>query len=123
MIHFTIVMRWSIETAGHLSIHDQLVSQVIAAVATGELSPDERLAPAGDVADALGVNVNTVLGAYRRLRDLGVLEFRRGRSVRVRARAEDLARLREVSTTLRTLSESLGYDVELAVELLRSEAS
>ncbi|MER6795687.1 GntR family transcriptional regulator [Amycolatopsis mediterranei] len=52
-------------------------------VASGELALGEQLPPAAELAKALSVDRNTVLAAYRQLREDGVLEFRRGRGARV----------------------------------------
>ncbi|MEU4521688.1 GntR family transcriptional regulator [Amycolatopsis sp. NPDC024027] len=52
-------------------------------MASGELAVGEQLSPAAEPAGALSVDRNTVPAAYRRLRDEGVLEFRRGRGARV----------------------------------------
>lgn len=63
--------------------HDQVASQIRRAIADGEAGPGERLPPARDLSAVLGVNSNTVLRALRTLRDEGLLEFRRGRGVRI----------------------------------------
>ncbi|HHU45321.1 MAG TPA: GntR family transcriptional regulator, partial [Actinomycetales bacterium] len=55
------------------------VRQVVDQVESGELSPGDRLPSAGELATSLDLNRNTVLRAYRELRDDGVVELRRGR--------------------------------------------
>ena len=67
----------------HVSLPLQIVACVRRGVASGELAVGEQLPPAAELAGALSVDRNTVLAAYRQLRDDGVLEFRRGRGARV----------------------------------------
>jgi GntR family transcriptional regulator len=55
-----------------------VAAEIRRAIAGGEAKPGERLPPARDLAAVIGVNTNTVL---RALRDEGLLEFRRGRSI------------------------------------------
>jgi GntR family transcriptional regulator len=64
-------------------LHDQVAAEIRRAISEGEAGPGERLPPARDLATVLGVNSNTVLRAFRLLRDEGLLEFRRGRGVTV----------------------------------------
>ena len=52
-------------------------------VTSGQLTVGDQLPPAAELADALLVDRNTVLAAYRELRTDGVLEFRRGRGARI----------------------------------------
>jgi DNA-binding transcriptional regulator YhcF (GntR family) len=66
-------------------LHEQVASAIRRAIATGECETGERVPPARDLAELLGINANTVLRALRQLRDEGLLEFRRGRGIRVAA--------------------------------------
>lgn len=60
-------------------LYRQIVRQVVDQVESGELSPGDRLPSAGELATSLDLNRNTVLQAYRALRDDGAIELRRGR--------------------------------------------
>jgi GntR family transcriptional regulator len=66
-----------------VDLHEQVAAEIRRAIADGEAKPGERLPPAKDLAAVLGVNTNTVLRALRQHRDEGLLDFRRGRGIRV----------------------------------------
>jgi GntR family transcriptional regulator len=74
-----------------LPLHDQVAAEIRRAIAQGEASPGDRLPPAKDMAAVLGVNKNTVLRALHILRDEGLLDFTRGRGIRVAGTAEKSA--------------------------------
>jgi GntR family transcriptional regulator len=69
-------------------LHEQVAAEIRRAIAEGEASPGERIPQAKDLAAELGVNTNTVLRALRVLRDEGVVEMGRGRSIRVTGRPD-----------------------------------
>ncbi len=69
-------------------LHEQVAAQIRRAIADGEAAPGEKIPQARDLAAELGVNTNTVLRALRVLRDEGVIEMGRGRSIRVTAQPE-----------------------------------
>ena len=82
-----------------IELHVQVAAEVRRAIADEEVRPGERLPPAKDLAAVLGVNTNTVLRAFRVLRDEGLLEFRRGRGVTVAGTPERgavVARVRDL---------------------------
>jgi GntR family transcriptional regulator len=72
-------------------LHEQVAGAIRRAIGEGDCRPGDRLPSARDLADALGINPNTVLRALRDLRDEGLLEFRRGRGVSVAGRADGRA--------------------------------
>jgi GntR family transcriptional regulator len=84
-------MRWTIDHSSPELLQHQIAVCVRDGVATGELKVGEQLPPAAELATALSVDRNTVLTAYRQLRDEGLLEFRRGRGARVVAAADPTA--------------------------------
>jgi GntR family transcriptional regulator len=88
-----------VDRAESVALHDQVAAEIRRAIAEGEAKPGERLPPARDMAAELRVNSNTVLRALRILRDEGLLEFSRGRGVRVSGTRQEsavIARTREL---------------------------
>lgn len=67
-------------------LFEQLASAVRAAIIDGRVIGGERLPAARDLAGDLGVNMHTVLRAYRVLRDEGLIELHRGRGAVVAVR-------------------------------------
>ncbi len=78
-------MHLTLDATGDAPLHDRIASAVRGAIADGGVVVGERLPGARDLAATLDVNVNTVLRAYRQLRDEGLLELRRGRGATVLA--------------------------------------
>ena len=101
-------MLWRIEHASRVTLQEQIAASVRRGLADGDLAVGDRLPPAQELADALDVDRNTVLAAYRSLRDAGVLEFRRGRGVRV-AGAPSSAALDQAARELVQLAGEHGY--------------
>jgi GntR family transcriptional regulator len=66
-----------------VTLHHQVAAEIRRAIADGEAAQGERLPPAIDLAAVLGVNKNTVIRALHILREEGILDFTRGRGVRV----------------------------------------
>lgn len=60
-------------------IYEQIAVQVARQIRDGRITPGQRLPAATELAASLGLNRNTVLQAYRLLRDRGLVELRRGR--------------------------------------------
>lgn len=81
-------------------MRDQLAACVRRAIARGDLSVGDRLPPAAELAETVAVDRNTVLAAYRQLRDASALEFRRGRGVRVAAAAPRQPAVVQMATQL-----------------------
>ena len=67
-----------------VSLHQQLVTQVILAVLGNDLSPGQRLPSTRELARRFRLHPNTVSAAYRQLEREGWLERRRGSGVYVR---------------------------------------
>jgi len=66
-----------------LPLHERVAAAVRRAIGSGELRTGDPLPTARDLADAFGVHPNTVLRAYRALRDEGTIDLRAGRGARV----------------------------------------
>jgi DNA-binding transcriptional regulator YhcF (GntR family) len=68
----------SVDREDDLPVGVQLAWKVRAAIASGRLSPGERLPSAREVAESSGVNVNTARSVYGKLEREGLIETRHG---------------------------------------------
>ncbi len=108
----------NVDRSNPAALHEQVAAQIRRSIAEGDAKPGERLPPARDLAAVMGVNANTLLRALRELRDEGLLEFRRGRAIRVSGtpqRSLVLTKARE----LVALARSNGYAADELVRIIR----
>jgi GntR family transcriptional regulator len=115
-------MRWSVDPRNPLPLHEQIAVNVRQALSEGGLAPGERLPPASELAAVLEINPNTVLRAYRNLREDGVLEFRRGRAVRVCDDAAVRASVVQAARQLLAAGRACGYSPSALAALLEELA-
>ena len=64
-------------------LYRRIAAAVRGALVQGEVAPGERLPPGRELAQALGVNLDTVQRAYRLLAEDGLVTSRVGRGTRV----------------------------------------
>jgi DNA-binding transcriptional regulator YhcF (GntR family) len=112
-------MLWSIDHQSRVPLQDQIAGCVRRAVSEGALTEGEQLPPAAELAEALTVDRNTVLAAYRRLRDDGVLEFRRGRGARVCGGSAGRAAVDQAARALVDVAREHGYGRADVIRLIK----
>ncbi|MFD0378162.1 GntR family transcriptional regulator [Streptomyces sp. NPDC127112] len=95
------MVEYRIDRRSGLATYLQIVQQTKQALRLGLLRPGDRLPTAREVVEALAINPNTVLKAYRELEREGLVEGRRGLGTFVR----------------RTLGEGGAADAALRTEL------
>ncbi|MFF3020101.1 GntR family transcriptional regulator [Streptomyces sp. NPDC057939] len=100
-------------------LHEQVAGAIRRAIAEGECAPGDRIPPARDLSQALGVNANTVLRGLRALRDEGLLEFRRGRGVTVAGGADRRSTLLDRVRELVEEGARLGYSKADLIEMIK----
>jgi GntR family transcriptional regulator len=88
-------------------IYEQIVSQVVFAVAAGDLAPGDLLPSVRDLSAELVVNPNTVARAFQELERLGVIAGRRGVGTEVTPDGPKLCQNRRRGLVLTRLREAL----------------
>lgn len=111
------MMRKPVDRSDPTPLHDQVAADIRRAIAEGEIGPGERFPPSVDLAAVLGVNRNTVLRALRILRDEGIVDFTRGRGVRVTGTPQQSAVVIKV-TELIEFARLQGYRRRELIELI-----
>ena len=111
-----------IDPGSGVAIYDQIAASVRADASRGVLQPGDRLPAARELADALDVNIHTVLRAYQQLRDEGLLDLRRGRGAVVSASAGPLAELHDDVRALVARAEGLGVPASALAALIAGVA-
>ncbi len=98
-----------IDATSAVPLGDQVAASVRRAIAEGQVAAGEKLPPAREVAESLGINLHTVLRGYQRLRDEGLVDLRRGRgAVLTDAATRGQAAVAERVAELVALARSMG---------------
>jgi GntR family transcriptional regulator len=85
-------MFFNVDPSNGLPIYEQVVRQVVYAIAGEALRIGELIPSVRELARQLAINPNTVARAYRHLQDEGILEPVRGTGLAVAAGAMDRCR-------------------------------
>lgn len=107
-----------LDESSERAIYAQIADSVRADIAEGRVTPGMTLAPARQVAAALGINVHTVLRAYQQLRDERLVDLRRGRGAVVTAAASTLVELHSEITGLVARARALGVSAETVAAMV-----
>lgn len=108
--------------AAGLPLHERVAAALRRALAEGQVAVGGLLPTARDVAAALDVHPNTVLRAYRTLRDEGLVDLRAGRGARVLPGAAAPAGLTGPVDALLRAAARAGVGLDDLVALLRDRA-
>lgn len=107
-------------------IYQQIIDQIKAQVAEGDLKKGDRLPSVRELSQDLGVNVNTVYKSYKELETQGIVRMRVGFGVTVitdrqnRLRDTDREKIiREMVEHLRVEAYHLGFDDNYLADLLK----
>jgi GntR family transcriptional regulator len=73
-----------VDHAADAPLYAQIAAEIRSAIARGEVAEGERLPAARTLANALGVNMHTVLRAYAQLKEEGLVQMRQGTGAVVR---------------------------------------
>ena len=76
----------TIDETDQRPIYQQVVDEIKSIIATGELPEGSSLPPVRQVAADLGVNLNTIAFAYRKLQKAGLIKVKHGSGAVVIAR-------------------------------------
>jgi DNA-binding transcriptional regulator YhcF (GntR family) len=110
-----------IDPADPRPLYQQIELQVRSAIGDGSLTPGERLPPARELAEDIGVNVHTVLRAYGALRDAGLLELRPRRGAVVTSAAPPRQQLAALAKGLIEQAREHGLSAAEIVDLVAGE--
>ncbi len=117
-------MQIHISTKDGIPIYKQIINQIQYMIASGRLSPGEKLPPVRKLAETLLINPNTVARAYRDLETLALVQTRQGSGVCIRegpsplAQAQKMKILTERADTLLTEAQQMDIDLAQIIALL-----
>ncbi|WP_405375419.1 MULTISPECIES: GntR family transcriptional regulator [unclassified Microbacterium] len=100
----------------------QIADALRTEITAGRLAAGERLPSAREVAEALQVNLHTVLHAYQDLREEGLLDLRRGRGAVVTATGDAIVELRADIAALVAKARAAGVAPDTLSALVKEAA-
>jgi GntR family transcriptional regulator len=110
-----------IDPGSGVAIYDQIAASVRGDASRGSLRPGDRLPAARELAEALDVNVHTVLRAYQQLRDDGLVDLRRGRGAVITDAAARGSELLDAVRALVADARRAGVPPQTLLSLIREE--
>ena len=114
----------SIDDASSVPPFEQVRAQLAAQIIDHVLVVGTRLPTVRQLADDLGLAVNTVARAYRELEAAGLVETRgRGGTVVTAVGDQARARLQQTAQAYADLAHDLGVDADEALDLVRAALS
>ena len=117
-----------ISTKDGIPIYLQIINQIKYMVASGRLTPGDKLPPVRKLAQQLLINPNTVARAYRELEAVNILNTRQGSGVFVAKGVSPLARreqtkiLKERIDQLLAESRQMGVTTEGVIALIKQQS-
>jgi GntR family transcriptional regulator len=110
-------MRLWLAKNSEVPLREQLATQIMLGITSGDLAAGERLPSTRELARRFSIHSNTVSAAYRELARRGWVEFRKGSGVYVRGRSgldplEDGLELDELIQTFLQLARDRGFSLE-----------
>lgn len=112
-----------VDPTSDVPLFAQLAGSLRADIARGILRVGDRIPAAKEVAQALQINVHTVLRAYQELREEGLVDIRRGRGVIVTDAAAALAALHADALALVTRANKVGVSADALAALIKEVGS
>ena len=122
-------MQIHISTKDGIPIYKQIINQIKYMIASGRLSPGEKLPPVRKLAEILLINPNTVARAYRDLETLGLVQTRQGSGVCISegpsllAQEQKIKILTDRTDVLLTEAQQMDIDLEAIIALLHERHS
>lgn len=109
-------MRLWLSKGSEIPLRDQLATQMLLGVVSGDLKPGQRLPSTRELAQRYHIHANTVSAAYRDLARRGWVEFRKGSGVYVRDRVveepvDQQAELDRLIDSLLRVARDRGYSL------------
>ena len=105
-------MRLWLSKNSEVPLREQLVTQVVLGIVSGDLEPGQRLPSTREVARRFHIHSNTVSAAYRELAERGWVEFRKGSGIYIRSPERDRAvepELDRLIATFMNLARGRGF--------------
>jgi len=100
----------AVDRTSEVPLGTQLIWKLRTLIATGRLSPGDRIPGIREVAESAGVNVNTVRSVFARLEEQGLLSSEHGRGTFVAAEVRGAAILKEVTDAAIAQAVQAGID-------------
>ena len=111
-----------VDMSGGAPLYEQVAASVRADIVAGRVAPGDRLPSARELAEALEINLHTVLRAYQQLRDESLIDLRRGRGAVISASAAPLAELSQDISALVARAAALGLSPTTLAALIKETA-